>query len=177
MGSTKHGKLQVLLMILSSSTIDIKFYERQLQQITQGQHKSITVQDASYSDGGKSDWLSEYLSLPARDKASIYFSSNQIVFICYFTRCSRDQSIWHTCNWFDIKFWQHASCADTKREKSNNLNKGKGGSRELVCGWMGGYNFFESEGKRTFPGPNVQEARCSRIPRISKLIKKYMNTE
>ena len=128
--------------------------------------------DASYSDGGKSDWLSEYLSLPAREKASIYFFSNQIVFICYFTRCSRDQSIWHTCNWFDIKFWQHASCADTKREKSNNLNKGKGGSRELVCGWMGGYNFFESEGKRTFPGPNVQEARCSRMPRISKLIKK-----
>ena len=52
-------------MILSYSTIEIEFYERQLQQITQGQHKSITVQDASYSDGGKINRLSEYLSLPA----------------------------------------------------------------------------------------------------------------
>ena len=166
MGSTKHGKLQVLLMILSSSTIEIKFYERQLQQITQGQHKSIKVQDASYSDGGKINRLSEYLSLPAREKASIYFFSNQIVFICYFTRCSRDQSIWHTCNWFDIKFWQHASCADTKREKSNNLNIRKGGLRELFR-WVGGYNFLSQKGRRLIFGPDMHEARCSQMPRIS----------
>ena len=40
----------------------------------------MKVQDASYSDGGKINRLSEYLSLPAREKASIAFSSNQIVF-------------------------------------------------------------------------------------------------